>query len=302
MYTYPASFSSATVAEATAFLKSPTLIARRFAEIVAGQKFLSPLVLAGRYDMIGGALAYLPDEAIEAGTAPEQIKPGGEYPLVSLNADAAQIIEALKKGFGSEIADETVGRLKMDPIERALRMLANRMVSDFDGVAMSLVASSITATVTGGAWTDAAAIVGNLAAAKAALSNKKLGYSADAVVLTESQWAAVQAPLLELLPRESANPLLSGGFPNIMGVTWLHSPNLPSGWVPTVIDSANLGGIGHENIPSPEYVSVAMGDGTSVEVARFREQNDSTRVQVRKADTPVVVNPGAGVEITGTGL
>ena len=302
MYTYPKAFSAVTVAEALAFIKSPNLLARRFAEIVAAQKFLSPLVLSGRYDMVGGALAYLPDEAIAAGSAPEQIKPGGNYPLISLNADEVRIIEALKKGFGTEVTDEAVGRFKMDPIERALQMLANRMVSDFDSVAMSLVASAITATVSGAAWSTATNIVANVAAAKAALANKKLGYNADAVILTETQWASVQAPLLSLLPRESANPIVSGGFPNIMGVTWLHSPNLPGGWVPTVVDSANLGGIGHEDIPSEGYVSVAVGDGTSVEVARFREKNDSTLVQVRKADVPVVRNAGAGVEITGTGL
>ena len=163
-------------------------------------------------------------------------------------------------------------------------------------------ASTASATVSGAAWSTATNIVANVAAAKAALANKKLGYNADAVILTETQWASVQAPLLSLLPRESANPIVSGGFPNIMGVTWLHSPNLPGGWVPTVVDSANLGGIGHEDIPSEEYVSVAVGDGTSVEVARFREKNDSTLVQVRKADVPVVRNAGAGVEITGTGL
>lgn len=302
MYTYPESFATATVAEALAFLQSPTLLARRFAEIVAAQQFLAPMVLAGRYPMQGGALVYFPDEAIEAGSAPEQIAPGGEYPLISLNADEAQIVAALKKGFGTKITDEAVGRSLMDPIEHALAMLANRMVSDFDSVAMSAAASAITTTVAGGAWTAPATIVGNVASAKAALLNRKLGYNADAIILTETQWASVQAPLIDILPRESANPVLSGGFPNIMGLTWLHSPNLPAGWVPTVVDTANLGGIGHETIPSAEYVSVSVGNGDTVEVARYREQNDSTRVQVRKADVPVVRNSGAGVEITGTGL
>lgn len=302
MYTYPESFATATVAEALAFLKSPTLLARRFSEIVAGQKFIAPMVLAGRYPMQGGALLYFPDESIEAGSAPEQIAPGGEYPLISLNADEAQIIAALKKGFGTEITDESVGRLVMDPVERGLAMLANRLVSDFDSVALASVASTVTATISGAAWTTAAAIVGNIASAKAALLNKKLGYAADAIILTETQWASVQAPLIDVLPRESANPVLASDFPSIMGLTWLHSPNLPSGWVPTVVDTANLGGIGHEQIPSSEYVSVSIGNGDTVEIARYREKNDSTRVQVRKADVPVVRNPGAGVEITGTGL
>ena len=74
--------------------------------------------------------------------------------------------------------------------------------------------------------------------------------------------------------------------------------HLPTGWVPKLIDLANFGGIGHENIPSPEYVSLGVNGG-NVEVARFREENDSTRIQVRKADAPVIVNADAAIEITG---
>lgn len=302
MYTYPEAFSTATVADAAAFLKSPTLLARRFAEIVSARKFLSHLVLAGRYEMVGGAVVYLPDEAIEAGEDPEEVKPGGEYPTISLNPDQTAIVEAMKKGFGTEVTDEAVGRFRMDPVERALRLLANKQVREFDTRSMSLVASSITQSLTGGAWTSAANIIGNVSAAKAELSELGLGYEADAVILTETQWAAVAAPLLSVLPREQGNPVLSGRFPQFMGLTWLTSPDLPSGWVPTVVDTANLGGIGHEDIPSEEYVSLSAGDGTSVEVARFRKENDSTRIQVRKADVPVVRNPKAGIEITGTGL
>ena len=55
MPTYPLTTSqlaAATTTQALAFIKSPNLLARRFAEIVAAQKFLSPLVLSGRYDML----------------------------------------------------------------------------------------------------------------------------------------------------------------------------------------------------------------------------------------------------------
>ena len=302
MYTYPEAFLDATTAEALAFLKSPALLARRFTEIVAARGFLAHKVLASRYTMVGGALVYLPDESIEADESPEQIAPGGEYPMITLSPDQVEIVQAMKRGFGTEVTDEAVGRLQMDPIERALAMLANKQISEFDELSMSLVASSITQSVTGGAWTTGKQIVADTAKAKAKLTSHKLGYRADAVILTDDQWALVGAPLLEVLPREAANPVLSGDFPNFMGLTWLHSADLPSGWVPTVVDTRSLGGIGHENIPSPEYVSRSVGDATSVEIARYREKNDSTRVQVRKTDVPVVRNPKAGVEITGTGL
>jgi len=302
MYTYPESLSKATAEEALAFLKSPNLLARRFAEIAADRGFLSHLVLTGRYQMQGGAIVYIPDEAVEAGEDPEVVNAGGEYPLITLSPDQVAIVEAQKKGFGTEVTDESVGRLAMDPIERSLSMLANRQISSFDLAAMSQVASAITETVTGSAWTSATAIIADIAKAKAKIRNQKLGFRADAVILTEDQWAAIAAPLVSVLPREAANPVLASEFPNLMGLSWVTSPDLPSGWAPTVIDTANLGGIGHEDIPSPEYVEQSVGLGMSVEVARFREKNDSTRIQVRKADVPVVRNPKAGVEISGTTL
>lgn len=300
MYTFPATFATATVAEAIAFLKSPNLLAKRFAEIVAARNFLSHLVLAGRYEMVGGALVYFPNEAIEASDSPEQVKPGGNYPTITLDPDQVAIVEAMKKGFNTDITDEAVGRFKMDAIERALAMLANKQVSEFDTRAMSLVASAITETSASGAWATGKAIVDGVAKAKAKVKSHKLGYVPDAVVLTDTQWGAIEGPLTEVMPREAGNPV-TNGFPNFMGLTWLASSDLPSGWVPTVVDTANLGGIGHEDIPSPEYVSVAVGNSI-VELARFRKENDSTRLQTRKADVPVVRNPKAGVEITGTGL
>ena len=309
MLTYPVQASTltgnATVAQVLAFLKSPTLLARRFAEILSAQNFISHSVLAGRYTMSGGAISFLPDEAIKAGEGPENIAPGGEYPLVALTDDQAKIVAAMKKGFGTEVTDESVGRLLMDPVERAIAILANTMVDNFDSVAMAAIASAVVNTVAGGAWTGAnaaATIVGNVEAAKASLVNQKKGYKATHVILTTTQYAAAAPTLLPLLPREAGNPILSGGWPNILGVNWVANENLPAGWVPTVVDANNLGGIAHEDIPSPEYLSLGVGNGSNVEVARFREKNDSTRIQIRKADVPVVRNPAAGVEITGTGL
>lgn len=309
MLTYPVQPSvltgNATLAQVQAFLKSPTQLARRFSEIISAQNFVSHLVLRGRYQITGGAIAFTPDEAIKAADKPQSITPGGEYPLIALNADQAQMLAGQKKGLGTEITDEEVGRLLMDPVERAIALLANSTVDDFDSIAMALVASAITQTVTGGAWTGASAkanLVANVGAAKSTLIKQKKGYKADLILMTLDQYDAITPTLVELLPREAGNPVLSGGWPNTLGLTWVANENLPAGWVPTVLDSANLGGIGHEVIPSPEYRLIDAMGGSNVEVATFREKNDSTRIQVRKADVPVVRNPGAGVEITGTGL
>ncbi len=302
--TYPSSFATATAADAHAFLKSPTLLARRFSEIIASRGgFLAHKILAGRYKMEGGALVYTPDEAVEADESPERIQPGGEYPLIELSADATVVIEALKKGFGTIVTDEKVGRDKMDPIERALAMLANKQISEFDEVALTSIASTVTQSVTGSAWSgNPKTIVKNVALAKAKLTGLRLGFNADAIVLTDTQWATVVSEILDLLPREDRNGVASGQFVDALGLTWFHSPDLPSGWVPTVVDTQNLGGIGHEDIPSPEFVSVAMPDGLPVEVARTRQDNDATKIRVRKTDVPVVRNPKAACEIASTGL
>jgi hypothetical protein len=302
--TYPTSFADASAADALAFLKSPTLLARRFEEIVADRGgFLAHRILTGRWRMEGGALVYTPDEATEASDSPEKIKPGGEYPLIELSQDATLVIEALKKGFGTPITDEKVGRERMDPIDRAIAMLVNKLISEFDEVAMAAIASAVTQSITGAAWTGAPkTIVKNVALAKAELTGLRLGFNADAIVLTDIQWATVVSEILDLLPREDRNGVASGNFVEALGLTWMHSPDLPAGWVPTVVDTRNLGGIGHEDIPSPEYRKVEVARDLVAEVARFREKNDSTTVQVRKTDVPIVRNPKAAVEIASTGL
>jgi hypothetical protein len=310
MINYPvpgSTLANTTVAQAQAFLKSPTLLAQRMAEILSDHNFLAHYLLRGQYRMVGGAVAFVPDESTSSGAKAETVAPGGEYPLTALPVDTAVLVAALKKGLATEVADETVGRLQMDPVERALQMLAYDMVSQFDEAAISAIRSAVSQTVSGGSWAagNATQIVTDVEVAKATIKGQKKGYRATSVVLTDLQWAAVAPVLLPLLPRESGNPILAGGFPNILGVDWVSSSDLPAGWVPLVTDADNLGGIGHEDIPSEGYVSlssVAAQNRSNVEVKRSRQENDSTRIQVRKADVPVVRNPNAGAKITGTGI
>ncbi|HEY5482824.1 MAG TPA: hypothetical protein VIK31_03295 [Propionibacteriaceae bacterium] len=311
MLTYPIPGSTltgnATLAQALAFLKSPTQIARRFNEILSDHNFLAHYLLRGQYKMQGGAIS-IANEGTSTGGTSETVAPGGEYPMLALPADSATLIAALKKGLATEVTDEEVGRLIQDPTERAIQLLAFQLVSDFDSVSLSAIATAITQAVACSAFTAGANIITGVETAKATLKGLKKGYRATSVVLTGIQWAAIAAPLIAVLPREAGNPLTSGGVPNILDLDWVTSDDLPSGWLPTVVDANNLGGIGHEDIPSPEYVSLFSVSDTNqpnrsnVEVARFREKNDSTKIQVRKADVPVVRNADAGVELTGTGL
>jgi hypothetical protein len=299
-----------TAAQALAFLKSPHQLAARFAQILSDRNFLSHYVLSGRYPMEGGALIYYADEKIESAEGPEVVTPGANYPLVTLDEDSLTLVNAIKRGFGHEVTDESVGRRKINPVERAIQLLSNKMVSTFDRLAMSLVQSAVTKQITGtGSWVAAGAggknMITAVEQAKAQIKAEQKGYEANAIVLTGTQWAKAAPHLLPLLPREAGNPVVAGAWPNVLGLDWVYSDDLPAGWDPTVIDTRTLGGIGHEDIPSPEYVALSVineANGSGVEVARFREKNDSTLIQIRKPDVPVVENPNAAREITGHAL
>ena len=310
MLTYPAAPNAfgggLTAAEALAYLKSPTLLARRFDQILGDRSFLAHFVLGARYPMQGGALVYYANEKVEADGNPETVTPGGNYPMLTFDEDSLTIVNSIKKGFGTEVTDESVGRLAFDPVNRGIQLLANKMVSTFDGVSMSLIASSVTKTVTSGSWvTDGKNLISAVEQAKAEIVAEKKGYRANAIVLTGTQWSKAAPHLLPLLPREAGNPIVNGTWPQVLGLTWVFSEDLPAGWTPTVVDTENLGGIGHETIPSTEYVALSAineQNGSGVEVARYREKNDATRIQIRKADVPVVRAPDAAREITGHGL
>ncbi len=310
MLTYPLQPSTiiqnATVGQVLAFLKSPALLARRLSEIIGAENFLAHVLLTQRYAIQGGVLAYFQDESVLSSESPEKVAPGSDYPELSLSEDQVKMLAAGKTGFGTKVTDEAVGRGLFDPLERALGLLTNTLVADFDTKSISLIQSTVTQTVTGGAWTGGDQIVADVEMAKSTIIGQKRGFLATAAVLNEPQYAKAMPKLLSLLPRESGNPLVEGQFPNVMGLTWLHSPFLPANWVPTIVDTTNFGGIGHENVPSPGYAAISTiipNDASNIEVARIRDDDsDSTRIQVRKCDVPVVRNPSAAVEITGTGL
>lgn len=309
VYTYPVSGNplSGSAADALAFLKSPTLIAKRMSELLSEQSFLSHYLLKGRYTMTGGAMVMVPTGMLKTSGDAERVAPGAEYTLVTVDPMAAEVVRGMKTGIASEVTDESVGRLAMQPVEDTIAALAYNTVRGFDTGALSLIDSTVANSTTATAkWTtdDAngtgtKAMVRDLSMMKAKIKGLRKGYGAEfALVLTEDQYAQIQVPMLPLLPRESNNPIVTGNWPSPLGMNIVTGDHLPTGWVPKLIDLANFGGIGHENIPSPEYVGLGVNGG-SVEVARFREANDSTRIQVRKADAPVIVNADAAIEITG---
>ena len=68
---------------------------------------------------------------------------------------------------------------------------------------------------------------------------------------------------------------------------------------PWLIDRVALGGMADENLSSPGYATAA---GTNVEAFTNRHKDDKYEVRARRVTVPVVLEPLAGVRITGTGL
>lgn len=301
MLTYPYTPSQLAAASATdliAFIKSPTLLARRFGEILNAQQFIGNFLLQGRYTLQGGAIAVPSNEKIRTERGAETVAPGAEYKLTTLSAEQYELYTGSKEGLATEITDEEVGRSLRQPIDDALTLLQTEMVFSANEIALGVILSSITQTLTASApWTNGKTILRDALRVQAAARRLKLGFAIDTVVLPGELYAEAMPELLDVLP-DNDNTALTGSFPTIAGITWVSADD-DDFTNPMFVDRRRLGGIARENIPSPEYKPV--GGDTGVEVASFREKSDKTRIQVRNPHVPVVTNPLAGFVVTGTG-
>ena len=296
--------AAATTAQSLAFIKSPTLLARRMSEILAAQEFIGYSLLTGRYRVEGGAIAVPKNEVIRADRPAESVNAGAEYKLTPISSEDYDLYQSAKDGLATEVADELIGRNKNQPIEEALQVLKVELLVRANAVALAAITSKVTATIAAGAaWTSGKQIVKDVLRAKAQVRALKLGFDLDTVVLTEAQYAAVMPEVFDMLPNDDPS-VISGSFPNVLGLTWLATADANFS-NPLLVDRNRLGGIAREDIPSPVYARVPAVNGvdTGVEIASIRVPNaDKTRLQARNAHVPVIVNPAAGVSVTGTGL
>ncbi len=300
----PSQYTNATAVEALAFLKSPALLARRMSEILAAQEFIGYSLLTGRYSFEGGAIAVPKNETLRTDRPAAVVAPGAEYKLTTMDAHEYDVYTASKTGLAAEVTDEEVGRSKMQSIEDALLALKVELLFNANTAALGVIASKVTDTVASDApWTSAKAIVKGVLKARASRRALKLGYEVDTVVLTEDQYNLIAPELYDMLP--SSDPsIITGSFPNFLGLTWMPTADANFAY-PLLLDRSRLGGIAREDIPSPEYSKSPAINGidTGVEVASIRNPSaDKTRVQARNPHVPVITNPRAGVFVTGTGL
>lgn len=304
-YTYPAPSPtlSGDIESISRFLNSPTLIARRL-RTLAEQRYIADSLLTGRFQVQGGAVLYETGETIFTQDNPRAVAPGAEYPLTSAATGTASMAKTVKWGQDTVITDESIARQRMQPVNKAFTKLVNQNVKYVDSVALSAIASAVTATQAAGAsWSTATAkqILTDVATAKASILALNQGYDPDTVVLDDTTWAYAFAAFTSggFLPRESdaANPLVTGSFPVIDGMRFLASPNLPTAGTVLVVDSQMLGGMADEDLGGPGYASAG---GVGVQAKTIRDdEDDAYRLRMRRVTVPIVVEPAAGRKITG---
>ncbi|NEW27252.1 phage major capsid protein [Nocardia cyriacigeorgica] len=304
-YTYPPAAPTISGDNVTIsrFLKEPNLIARRLREL-AEQRFIADVLLSGRYDAVGGSIAYEQGESIYSDRAPEAVAPGAEYPLTPITEGPAQVAKTVKWGRDTEITDEAIARRKMDPVNRALKKMVNQMVKTIDSVALAAIASQVTQTSAASApWdTGTPTILRDVLRVVAEIRALNEGYEPDIIVVDDLTWANVMSDdkIASLLRREDGMaPVYTGNFPEIGGLRFLPTPNLPVADTALVVDSTQLGGMADEKLAGPGYAS-AGGSIPGVEVKSIRDEDkDLYRLRSRRVTVPVVLEPRAAWKITG---
>lgn len=262
------------------------------------------MLLTGRFDATGGSIRYETGESIYADRAPEQVAPGAEYPLTSISDGTEQVAKTAKWGRDSEITDEAIARRKMDPVNRALVKQVNQMVKTVDSVALAAIASQVTQTTAASAsWSSGSAtILRDVLKAVAQIRALNEGFEPDTIVVDDMTWAMVMSDdkIAQLLKREDGlAPIYTGDFPQIAGLRFLPTPNLPVTGAAFVVDTTQLGGMADEKLGGPGYVS-AGGSIPGVEVKTIRDdENDKYRLRSRRVTVPVVLEPRAAWKITG---
>lgn len=293
-----------TTEEVHRFLSNPALVSRRMQQLT-DLTFVSDYLLRGSADATGtGSIMVEEDGPLFVDSNPEVIAPGAEYPLITAADIAAALLATRKTGFDSEVTDEKIARTPRDTLQKLLTRMANTMIKDFDGFSTGIIASKVTQTYTGGAWTSGAKLVEDVLSAAAKVEELELGYAPNTVVLKPTQYAKASAYLIGagFLPREAGNPLLTGARAfDYLGLTWVKSMYSPFS-DPFVVDAENLGGIATENIGSPGYSRTENGVEVKTWRPSGRDDNDSWRLRTRRVAVPYVTSPLAGVRITGTGL
>ena len=302
--TYPpaAPSLSGDVLTISRFLNTPTAVSRRL-RTIAENRFISDVLLSGRIE--GSSILYETDESIYTADAPQVVAPGTQYPRTTSTTGTAAIATPSKWGEEVPITDESVGRLRGQTVERALQKVVNYLVLTVDTASLAVIASAVTQSVAASAnWNASTANpILDLLRAKATIRQLNLGFEGDTVACDDFAFAYIVGNfnVLATMARENGQTAsMTGNLVELAGLRILPTPNLPTAGTAIVVDSNNLGSMGYERIPSPEY-SGDPANGVETLTRRDPVSNDSWLVRGRRPVVGIVQEAKAGCKITGIG-
>lgn len=287
------------------FLQSPALIQRRLRDY-KDLRFISDQLLTQRFRSQGGAVLYETAEPFVSDRTVEAIGAGSEYPYANLPTGTASIAAIQKWGQKVLLTDEEIARNAYAGAasDRSMRKVLNSIISQVDGISMSLISSAVTATsaVVGTAWNSTApTILRDILTGVGKIRGLNLGYLPDTLALNDLQYAYLgsDAVIANLLRRETPDsPVYSGQIDVLAGLNIVVSPAVPTGTA-YVLDSTALGGMADEIDGAPGY---AVSD-LAVQVKAIRkDEQDAWDLQGRRKTVPIVQEPGAAIKITGVGV
>lgn len=302
-YTYPVAHPQGTLTteQLHLFLSNKGLIARRVADITK-MRFIADYLLQARLDATGGGIFYETGEPVFSSEDPEAIAPLGEFPLVVLDDGTVVSAKTDKWGLDTMVSDEKIARQGRTYVDRGILRVANSIVRFVDSVAMAVIQSKITSTYTSDEWDTAGAAVEAILTIQGERADLGLGIELDTAVLRPTQYAKVIRLLIDdkALPREAGETAIRGNLPvDALGLTWATTPHF-QGANPLLVDRDQLGGMADEKLGGPGYASAGS---FGVETKTIRDDDaEGYKLRGRRVTVPVVLEPLAGVQLTGTGL
>lgn len=302
-YTPPAPTVAGTAITVSYLVNNPELIQRTLRALVL-KRLIGGKLLKGRVDVTGsGAAIFETGESIFANDVAEVVEELAEYPLTDDSDVALSVFTVDKYGLATDIPNTMIKRNRMDVVARKLVKIANRIVFGFDARCLSAIGSSITQTqAVSAAWNTANADqLLDVLLAGAVVDALDEGFAVDTIALKPVPWARLVAAtkVLEHRPREGAdNPLLTGTLVSFAGLDFLKTNAMPSGVEVLLADTQQLGSVMVEDQGGGYQGDYKDVDGVESKVIPL-DKRDGVRIQVRKAQEPVVQENGAGIKLTG---
>lgn len=287
----PPSISGSVISVDT-MLNQPTRITRMIADLTL-QKLLIDKVFSYGGSVSGGAVVY--DEAVlnelytSSGRDVEEIAPGGEYPIVTVDRQVPKIASVAKYGGRVFITDEARDRNDESKFQNEIRSLSNTIVRKHNTIALAKLDAAIAAKSRTGStvsWVDVVTAGSSASTAQA----WPLKTFADARAQNEVDEMGVEFDLAIL------NPVDYGTLITIYGANGLKDVLSQLGFDVYVTNRQTSGKV--------KFVASGQVGGYRLEqplktVTYREERNDRTFVQSSVRPVSYVDNPFAVYEYTG---